>query len=127
MLNIRDTLACVTLALQNPAERGEFRVFNQFTESFSVRQMAEMVKRVCPSRVDIAEGLSNPRVENEEHYFNAANTKLLDLGLQPHLLTDQVISDILGPGGAPPQPGRRPGHRPHRPVAFECQHPHDVG
>ena len=96
MLNIRDTLACVTLALENPAERGEFRVFNQFTESFSVREMAEMVKRVCPSRVDIAEGLSNPRVENEEHYFNAANTKLLDLGLQPHLLTDQVISDILG-------------------------------
>jgi UDP-sulfoquinovose synthase len=57
--------------------------------------MAEMVKRVCPSRVDIAEGLSNPRVENEEHYFHAANTKLLDLGLQPHLLTDQVIADML--------------------------------
>ena len=95
MLNIRDTLACVTLALENPAERGEFRVFNQFTESFSVRDMAEMVKRVCPTRVDIAEGLSNPRVEREEHYFNAANTKLLDLGLEPHLLTDQVISGIL--------------------------------
>jgi len=95
MLNIRDTLACVTLALENPAARGEFRVFNQFTESFSVRDMAEMVKRVCPTRVDIAEGLSNPRVEREEHYFNAANTKLLDLGLEPHLLTDQVISRIL--------------------------------
>jgi UDP-sulfoquinovose synthase len=96
MLNIRDTLACVTLALENPADRGEFRVFNQFTESFSVREMAEMVKKACPTRVDIAEGLSNPRVENEEHYFHAANTKLLDLGLQPHLLTDQVITDILG-------------------------------
>src|SRR6201996_769650 len=96
MLNIRDTLACVTLALENPADRGEFRVFNQFTESFSVLQMAQMVKKVCPSRVDIAEGLSNPRVENEEHYFHAANTKLLDLGLEPHLLTDEVIGDILG-------------------------------
>jgi UDP-sulfoquinovose synthase len=95
MLNIRDTLACVTLALENPADRGEFRVFNQFTESFSVREMAEMVKKVCPQRVDIAEGLANPRVENEEHYFHAANTKLLDLGLQPHLLTDEVIADIL--------------------------------
>ena len=95
MLNIRDTLACVTLALENPADRGEFRVFNQFTESFSVRDMAEMVKKVSPNRVDIAEGLSNPRVENEEHYFHAANTKLLDLGLQPHLLTDEVISEIL--------------------------------
>ena len=95
MLNIRDTLACVSLALENPAERGEFRVFNQFTESFSVRDMAEMVKRVCPTRVDIAEGLANPRVEHEEHYFHAANTKLLDLGLVPHLLTDEVVADML--------------------------------
>jgi len=95
MLNIRDTLACVTLALEHPAEQGEFRVFNQFTESFSVRDMAQAVKRVCPTRVDIAEGLANPRVEHEEHYFKAANTKLLDLGLEPHLLTDEVISGIL--------------------------------
>ncbi len=95
MLNIRDTLACVTLALENPADRGEFRVFNQFTESFSVRDMAEMVKKVSPNRVDIAEGLSNPRVENEKHYFHAANTKLLELGLQPHFLTDEVVSEIL--------------------------------
>ena len=122
MLNIRDTLACVTLALENPADRGEFRVFNQFTESFSVRDMAEMVKKVSPNRVDIAEGLANPRVENEEHYFHAANTKLLDLGLQPHLLTDEVISEILAAGGAPPRPGRRAGHRPDGAVALERQH-----
>jgi len=95
MLNIRDTLACVGLALENPAARGEFRVFNQFTESFSVRDMALMVQKVCPKRVDIAEGLANPRVEHEEHYFHAANTKLLDLGLQPHLLTDEVITEML--------------------------------
>src|ERR1700683_3491718 len=61
MLNISDTLACVTLALEKPAGGGEFRVFNQFTESFSVRDMALMVQKVCPTRVDIAEGLSNPR------------------------------------------------------------------
>jgi UDP-sulfoquinovose synthase len=96
MLHIRDTLACVTLALEHPAQPGEFRVFNQFTESFSVRQMAEMVQRVCPSRVDIAEGLANPRVENEEHYFHAANSKLKDLGLEPHLLDDDVIAGMLG-------------------------------
>ncbi len=95
MLHIRDTLACVTLALENPAERSEFRVFNQFTESFSVRQMAEMVQRVCPTPVDIAEGLNNPRVEHEEHYFHAANTKLRDLGLQPHLLDDGVITGMM--------------------------------
>jgi len=95
MLNIRDTLACVTLALLNPPERGEFRVFNQFTESFSVRDMARLVKEVSPRPVVIAEGMDNPRVEREEHYFNAANTKLLDLGLEPHLLTADVILGML--------------------------------
>jgi UDP-sulfoquinovose synthase len=94
MLNIRDTLACVTLALENPAAQGEFRVFNQFTESFSVRDMAELVKRSSPSPVEIAE-TENPRVEREEHYFNAANTKLLDLGLEPHLLDESVIAKML--------------------------------
>jgi UDP-sulfoquinovose synthase len=95
MLNIRDTLACVTLALVNPPERGEFRVFNQFTESFSVRDMARLVKEASPRSVLVAEGTPNPRVEHEEHYFNAANTKLLDLGLEPHLLTGDVILGML--------------------------------
>jgi UDP-sulfoquinovose synthase len=95
MLHIRDTLACVNLALENPAEQGEFRVFNQFTESFSVRDMAQMVKQASANPVEIAEGLANPRVEREEHYFNAANTKLLDLGLEPHLLTNDVIAGML--------------------------------
>jgi UDP-sulfoquinovose synthase len=95
MLNIRDTLACVTLALENPADQGEFRVFNQFTESFSVRDMAAMVQAASAKPVRIAEGLHNPRVEHEEHYFHAAHTKLLDLGLEPHLLTKSVISGML--------------------------------
>jgi len=95
MLNIRDTLACVTLALENPAAPGEFRVFNQFTESFSVRDMAAMVKQASKKAVTIAGGLHNPRVEREEHYFNAAHTKLLDLGLEPHLLTKSVIVGML--------------------------------
>jgi UDP-sulfoquinovose synthase len=95
MLHIRDTLACVTLALENPAEQGEFRVFNQFTESFSVRAMADMVKAASPKPVEIATGQANPRVEHEEHYFHAANTKLLDLGLDPHLLTEEVIVGML--------------------------------
>jgi UDP-sulfoquinovose synthase len=95
MLHIRDTLACVTLALENPAEQGEFRVFNQFTESFSVRQMAEMVKDASSTPVEIALNHANPRVEHEEHYFNAANTKLLDLGLEPHLLNRDVLAGML--------------------------------
>ncbi|MDE3085632.1 MAG: NAD-dependent epimerase/dehydratase family protein [Acidobacteriota bacterium] len=94
MLDIRDTLACVELALLNPAEEGEFRVFNQFTESFSVQQMAEMVADAYPGRTEIAH-VEDPRVEKEEHYYRAAHTKLLDLGLVPHLLDGTTLRSIL--------------------------------
>jgi UDP-sulfoquinovose synthase len=94
MLDIRDTLACVELACLNPAAKGEFRVFNQFTESFSVIQLAEWVKRVSPVPVTI-ESIPDPRVEKEEHYYNAIATHLPDLGLQPHLLTDEHVASIV--------------------------------
>ncbi len=96
-LNIRDTLQCVELAVNNPAELGEFRVFNQFTEQFTVLELAELVQRAAAKlghRVEIR-SYPNPRVEAEEHYYNAANTKLRDLGLQPHLLGDELIESTL--------------------------------
>jgi UDP-sulfoquinovose synthase len=96
-LDIRDTVRCVELAVENPAERGEFRVFNQFTEQFSVRQLAEMVvdaagKLGVEARI---ENLPNPRVEKEEHYYNAKHTGLLDLGLEPHYLSDSLLDSLL--------------------------------
>jgi UDP-sulfoquinovose synthase len=94
MLDIRDTLACVELACTNPAEAGEFRVFNQFTESFSVNELAAMVSEAYPGRVDV-EHIDPPRVEKEDHYYRAAHTKLLDLGLVPHLLSQGTVSSIL--------------------------------
>ncbi|MEH1950186.1 MAG: NAD-dependent epimerase/dehydratase family protein [Nostoc sp.] len=96
-LDIRDTVRCVELAIANPAEAGEFRVFNQFTEQFSVGELALMVKKAGNAiglNVEINH-LDNPRVEKEEHYFNAKNTKLLDLGLQPHLLSDSLLDSLL--------------------------------
>ncbi|MCU1491076.1 MAG: NAD-dependent epimerase/dehydratase, partial [Acidimicrobiaceae bacterium] len=94
MLDIRDTLACVELACINPAEAGEFRVFNQFTESFSVRQLAEWVQRVAPVEVTV-ESIPNPRSEKEEHYYNAVTTKLPELGLHPHLLNDDHVRSLV--------------------------------
>ena len=94
MLDIRDTLACVELACLNPPEAGEFRVFNQFTESFSVGQLAEWVARVAPMEVTI-ESIPDPRVEKQEHYYNAVTTKLPELGLQPHLLSDELIASLI--------------------------------
>jgi UDP-sulfoquinovose synthase len=96
-LDIRDTVRCLELAIANPAEPGKFRVFNQFTELFSVYDLAMMVKKAGNAmglNVEINH-LENPRVELEEHYFNAKNTNLLDLGLQPHYLSDSLIDSLL--------------------------------
>jgi UDP-sulfoquinovose synthase len=96
-LNIRDTLQCVELAILNPAQPGEYRVFNQFTEIFTVAELAHLVadqsrKLGFTIQVQHAE---NPRVEAEEHYYNPTHTKLRDLGLQPHRLSDVLIKDML--------------------------------
>jgi UDP-sulfoquinovose synthase len=96
-LNIRDTLQCVELAVENPAEGGDFRVFNQFTEQFSVSELADLVQhagRELGYEVEI-EQVENPRVEAEEHYYNATHTKLLDLGLKPTHLGEELVESMI--------------------------------
>ena len=96
-LNILDTLRCVELSLQNPADSGEFRVFNQFTEQFSVLELAELVRDAAADHGIKAEidFLANPRIELEEHYYNAKHTKLLELGLEPHLLSKVLVEQLI--------------------------------
>jgi UDP-sulfoquinovose synthase len=96
-LDIRDTLQCVELAAMNPADFGEFRVFNQFTEQFTVQELAEKVADGGRKLGwhPIIENITNPRFEMEEHYYNAKHTKLMDLGLQPHYLSDTLIDGLL--------------------------------
>jgi UDP-sulfoquinovose synthase len=80
-----------------PPARGEFRVFNQFTEQFSVLQLAELVRaagRKFGLKVSI-DHLADPRVEAEEHYYNAKHTKLIDLGLKPHLLSESLLDSLV--------------------------------
>jgi len=96
-LNIRDTLQCVQLAVENPADQGEYRVFNQFTEQFSVGDLAELVKQSGEHlgyEVEV-EHVDNPRVEAEEHYYNATHTKLLELGLEPKLLGEELVESVI--------------------------------
>jgi UDP-sulfoquinovose synthase len=97
-LNIRDTLRCVELAVDNPAAAGEMRVFNQFTESFSVSELADLVKAAAGELgIDVEiKSIENPRVELEKHYYNPTHTKLLDLGLEPHLLGDELVRSVIG-------------------------------
>jgi UDP-sulfoquinovose synthase len=96
-LDIRDTVRCIEIAVANPAQQGEFRVFNQFTEQFSVADLATMVQEVgADAGINVeVRHLENPRVEKEEHYFNAKNTALRDLGLVPHCLSDSLLQSLL--------------------------------
>jgi UDP-sulfoquinovose synthase len=96
-LDIRDTVRCIEIACLNPAEPGECRVFNQFTEQFSVLQLAEMVQTAGSKlgmRVKV-EHYPAPRVESEQHYYNARHSKLIDLGLQPHYLSDSLLDSLM--------------------------------
>ena len=96
-LNIKDTLECLRLAIEHPAEEGEFRVMNQFTEQFSVLELADLVFDVanaCGLSPQM-EHLKNPRNEMEGHYYKAEHTKLLDLGLEQTLLTTDVIHQMM--------------------------------
>jgi len=96
-LDIRDTVRCIELACLNPALPGECRVFNQFTEQFSVLDIARLVETAASKmglRVEI-DHLPDPRVESEEHYYNAKHSKLIDLGLKPHLLSDSLLDSLM--------------------------------
>lgn len=96
-LNLKDTLQCVRLATENPAAPRELRVFNQFTEQFTVNELADRVKRVgCAMGFPVEiRSIPNPRKEQEEHYYNAAHSGLLELGLQPHYMTDAVLATMI--------------------------------
>jgi UDP-sulfoquinovose synthase len=96
-LDIRDTVRCVEIACLNPANKGEFRVFNQFTEQFSVLDLAHMVQsegKKLGLAVEVNH-IPDPRVEAEEHYYNAKHSKLIELGLQPHLLSDSLLDSLM--------------------------------
>ena len=96
-LDIRDTVRCIEIACLNPAGQGECRVFNQFTEQFSVLDLAQMVQN-AGEKLGLAvevEHLPDPRVEKEEHYYNAKHSKLIELGLKPHLLSDSLLDSLM--------------------------------
>jgi UDP-sulfoquinovose synthase len=94
LINIVDTVECIRLSAEHPAASGEFRVFNQFTEQMSVQEIAETIASAYPGRCTV-ERIDNPRVESESHYYRAAHTRLLDLGLVPHLLSETLIDSLF--------------------------------
>jgi len=96
-INLMDTVRCIELAITAPPLEGEYRVFNQFTEQFSLVELAEMVARRS-KRFGLEaqiKHLPNPRVEAERHYYNASHTRLIELGLEPHLLNGSVLESLI--------------------------------
>ncbi len=96
-LHLKDALQCVQLAVETPADEGELRVFNQFVETFSVNDLAAHVQasgKRLGMNVEV-KNLPNPRKEMEEHYYNPVHTGLLDLGLKPTKLTDDVMDEMM--------------------------------
>jgi len=96
-LNLLDTLQCVQLAVDKPANPGELRVLNQFTECFTVNELANQVQ-AAGKRVGLQvqiDHVQNPRKEAEEHYYNPAHSGLLELGLKPHHLDEAVLATML--------------------------------
>jgi UDP-sulfoquinovose synthase len=96
-LNINDTLQCVHMSANQPANYGELRIFNQIMETFSVNELARKVKKIGDKlgyNVQINH-VENPRKEAEEHYYNPTYHGLLDIGVTPHFLTDDVLEKML--------------------------------
>jgi len=92
-LSLRDSMQCLTLAIENPPERGEYRVFNQFEEVYDLTEMAHKVRKVAGGlglKVEVV-NVENPRVELEEHYYNPDHQRLLQLGYQP---TSDIEAEI---------------------------------
>jgi UDP-sulfoquinovose synthase len=96
-LNLKDTLQCVDLAINNPAGERELKIYNQFTETFSVNLLAEKIQE-AGALLDIdvkVKSIPNPRREPEEHYYNPSHTGLMELGLEPNLLSAEVLADMM--------------------------------
>src|SRR5215471_13393050 len=96
-LDIRDTVRCIEIACHNPEAKGECRVYNQFTEQFSIMDLARLVEGAAKKMGVTLEvdHIPDPRVEAEQHYYNAKHSKLIDLGLQPHYLSDSLLDSLM--------------------------------
>lgn len=96
-LNIRDTMQCIELATKNPANKGELKIFNQFTEQFTVNELAEKVHQAAAQEgIEVQiKSVPNPRIEMEDHYYNAKNSGFAELGLKPNLMTTDTLASLL--------------------------------
>ena len=94
---LRDSMQCLTIAIEKPPGPGDYRVFNQFEDVYGITELAERVQRVGQGLgLDVQiSNIENPRKEAEEHYYNPDRRHLLDLGYQPSGDMDAEIHNML--------------------------------
>tara|TARA_B100001778_G_scaffold334124_1_gene344503 strand:- start:412 stop:1554 length:1143 start_codon:yes stop_codon:yes gene_type:complete len=95
-INVIDTIKCIKLTLENKPRDGELAIYNQFTEQFTVNQLASLVKKSLDS-INISatiKKITNPRIEKEKHYYNAKHSNIKKMGLQPVKLSKDIIIEI---------------------------------
>jgi len=91
-IHLQDTVRCIELAVENAPDRGErVRIFNQMTEVHRVIDLAELVARLTGAEVDM---VGNPRKEADENDLDVENTRLLDLGLDPITLEEDLLVEV---------------------------------
>ena len=96
-LNINDTIQCIELAIKNPPKTGEYKVRNQFTETFSINQIAELVLKALKDLglKGKVKYLKNPRTEMANHYYKASNKSFMKLGLKRRKLSISFLKENI--------------------------------
>lgn len=84
-ININDTVRCIRLAIDNPSKG--YRVFNQITETFNINTLAKEVSKLTGAEIT---HIDNPRVEDEDHEYHVKHDGLINLGLKPRYLKDEI-------------------------------------
>jgi UDP-sulfoquinovose synthase len=92
-----DSIQCLTIAIENPAARGEYRVFNQLDEVYSIAELAEMVVKAARKLgIDAKiKNLQNPRIEKEQHYYQVDHERLRKLGFNPIRTIEETLAIML--------------------------------
>jgi UDP-sulfoquinovose synthase len=96
-IDLVDSIQCLTIAIENPAAKGEYRVFNQLDEVYSIAELAERVVTAARKfRLDIKiKNLPNPRIEKEEHYYKVDHEQLRKLGFKPTRTIEETLDIML--------------------------------
>lgn len=96
-IHITDSMQCIHASIQNPAEQGELRIFNQITETLSVNEIAHKVCQ-CAKNLGMQgtiQNIDNPRIEKEEHYYNPVYQGLTQIGVNLHSMNDATLASMI--------------------------------